>query len=92
LEFHNLARAQCGQCGKQLRSERQQIANMVAFCPKHGNSEEPRPQILLKLQILVHRYQEIEAASHRAQQFAIGKGSPSMLHNARNIVPCEGGA
>jgi len=71
---------------EQLGHEREQVANAVAFGPEHRNSKRTPAQVLLKLQVLVHRYQEIEPAPHSVKQFAAGKGGPSKLDNARHLM------
>ena len=76
MNFCDLPRANRGQRRKELWHERKQVADVVAFGSEHRDSETAPAQILLKLQVLVHRYQEIEPASHRVKQFAVGKGGP----------------
>jgi len=75
--------------GTELRRWPAQGLKLIVLRYKHGHRHRKRTEILLVLEVLIRRDEDVKVRGGRDKQFTIRYSRPSSLDHDDNLVPGE---
>lgn len=85
----NLSRLTGGDGVEDLRHERTKVVKPIAVCADQDNADVVRCEVLLKLQVLVHREENLKLARRLPQERTVLQASPAKAFDGLRVESCQ---